>query len=60
MSMLYFELLRELEKLDAPPQAEVRIEVGSFNAATNQLDVADAVSVELRGSEVNNPRRRTL
>jgi hypothetical protein len=52
MSMLYFELLRELEKLDARPQAEVRIEVGSFNAATNQLDLADAVSVELRESEV--------
>ena len=52
MSMTYFELLRQLERLDAPPQAEVRIEVGSINAATNELDMDDAVSVELRGDEV--------
>lgn len=51
MSMAYFELLRQLEKLDAAPQAEVRIGVGSINAA-NQLELADAVSVELRGSEI--------
>jgi hypothetical protein len=52
MSMAYFELLRQLERLDAPPRAEVRIEVGPINAATNQLELGDAVSVELRGSEV--------
>lgn len=52
MSIAYFELLRQLERLDAPSQAEVRIEVGPINAATDQLELDDAVSVELRGSEV--------
>jgi hypothetical protein len=52
MSMTYFELLRQLERLDAPPRAEVRIEVGPINAATDQLELDDAISVELRGSEV--------
>ena len=52
MSIAYFELLRQLERLDAPPQAEVRIEVGPINAATDQVELDDAISVELRGSEV--------